>query len=279
MGTGVGQPARMDLIGEERGRAAQALDWLDATRAELVGLGVLLIGAAVVTGVLVWSATVHPDLVGPVDGEGAVAIGDDVESGEALARGPDGEGDDGLHDHGGSGAGAGQHGGGPDVGGRDGATADGAPAGDTGEVTVHVAGQVVDPGVVTLPAGARVTDAVAAAGGTTDEADLTRVNLARTVVDGEHVRILAEGEEEPPPLADGPTGATSATDPTAAEGDSGGPLDINRASASELQALPGIGPALARVGISYVRSGAWTSPPPQRSTPASPATSTTTTSG
>lgn len=234
----------MDLIGEERGRAARALDWLDATRAELVGLGVLLLGAVVVTAVLVWSATVRPDLTGPVDpAAGAAGVGDDVGGGDGTTDGDaggetggDAGGQHGGHGPGGSGEVA-------DGGATYDAAAGGASAGDTGEVTVHVAGQVAEPGVVTLPAGARVTDAVAAAGGTTDEADLTRVNLARTLVDGEHVRILAEGEEEPPPV-DEPAGATSGTDAAAAGADAG-PVDINRASAAELQVLPGIGPALA----------------------------------
>lgn len=100
------------------------------------------------------------------------------------------------------------------------------------EVVVHVVGEVVTPGVVRLTAGARVADAVEAAGGPTPGADVTALNLARTVVDGEQIRVPAPGE------------AVAAADPSAA-GATPGPLDLNAATETELDALPGIGPVLA----------------------------------
>lgn len=100
-----------------------------------------------------------------------------------------------------------------------------------GEVVVHVVGQVAAPGVVRLPAGARVTDAVDAAGGALAGADLSALNLARTVVDGEQVVVPAPGDE--------PAAAAVAAGPV------DGRVDLNTADAAALDALPGIGPVLA----------------------------------
>lgn len=102
-------------------------------------------------------------------------------------------------------------------------------------VTVHVVGAVARPGVVELPGSARVVDAVAAAGGATVLADVGQLNLARTVTDGERIEVPQRGTGP----SDGPTGTSSAFD-----GD--GRLDLNRASAQELESLPGIGPVLAQ---------------------------------
>jgi competence protein ComEA len=111
-------------------------------------------------------------------------------------------------------------------------------------VVVHVVGQVVAPGLVTLPAGARVADAVDAAGGPTDEADLSALNLARTVVDGEQLRVPAPGEEVlPPPAAGGTDGTSGASGGAAATGSA--VVDLNSADEATLDTLPGIGPALA----------------------------------
>jgi competence protein ComEA len=108
-----------------------------------------------------------------------------------------------------------------------------APVGTTSaKIVVHVIGQVAAPGVVKLAAGARVAEAIEAAGGPTGEANLTGVNLARVLVAGEQVVVPRPGEE-----VARPAGAGVAT---------AGPLDLNTASAAELDALPGIGPVLAQ---------------------------------
>jgi competence protein ComEA len=116
------------------------------------------------------------------------------------------------------------------------ATAEPEPTASTdATVWVHVVGQVTSPGVVALPAGSRVGEAVAAAGGALPDADLAGLNLAAVVPDGAQVRVPAPGEA--------PEGA-------AVEAVGGGPaadgtVDVNTAGSGELQTLPGIGPVLA----------------------------------
>jgi competence protein ComEA len=136
-----------------------------------------------------------------------------------------------------------------------GPTAGAAPAPDTGAGTdgpvfVHVAGAVAAPGVVQLPAAARVVDAVAAAGGLRADADPDRVNLAAPLVDGSRVVVPAVGQEPPPESATVPptgagTGSAAGTDGTAAAAAPGTPLDLNTATAEQLDTLPGVGPATA----------------------------------
>jgi len=99
---------------------------------------------------------------------------------------------------------------------------------------VHVAGEVVRPGLYRLAAGARVADAVAAAGGATGAAALGSLNLARPLEDGEQLVV-------PGPAAAGATPGAR-TD---------GKVDLNRASPAELDALPGIGPVLAARIVAY----------------------------
>jgi competence protein ComEA len=74
-----------------------------------------------------------------------------------------------------------------------------ATAASSGQVAVHVAGRVRRPGLVRLPAGSRVHDAIRAAGGVTAGADLNAVNLARKLTDGEQIRVPAPGDPPPPP--------------------------------------------------------------------------------
>ena len=130
-------------------------------------------------------------------------------------------------------------------------------------VIVHVTGHVKDPGIVRLGAGARVFDALAQAGGATKKADLSQVNLARPLTDGEQVYIPARGEPgasggAPPapgsPAVPGTSGAVGnplvpaspAVPGSPAGTASGGALiDLNSADAQALQTLPGIGPVLA----------------------------------
>lgn len=120
----------------------------------------------------------------------------------------------------------------------------------SGSVLVHVMGAVAAPGVYELPGGARLVDAVAAAGGTAEDADTTLVNLARPVADGEQVRIPRVGETPPP--ASGTAEAHTATTGTGPAGThAAGMVNLNTASASELEALPRIGPAMAERIIAY----------------------------
>ena len=112
------------------------------------------------------------------------------------------------------------------------------------EVVVDVAGAVARPGLVRLRPGARVAEAVAAAAGPTADADVTSLNQARVLADGEQVRVPRAGE---PVLAlPGPSGAAR----PAGTGSSA-PVDINRASTVELEALPGVGPATATAIVAW----------------------------
>lgn len=97
-----------------------------------------------------------------------------------------------------------------------------------GPLTVYVSGAVREPQVLSLPPGSRVQDAIASAGGPLASADLDRVNLAEELRDGMQV-YLAERGRPSPALATG--------DPR---------IDVNRATADELQGLPGVGPVLAQ---------------------------------
>ncbi len=111
---------------------------------------------------------------------------------------------------------------------------------------VYVSGAVVQPDVYTLPPESIVKDAIVAAGGTSAEADLNRINLARRLRDEEQVYVPKLGEESPlvaPPLSD-----TSAPSPSAQPG---AKVNINTATAAELETLPRIGPALAQRIIEY----------------------------
>ena len=113
-----------------------------------------------------------------------------------------------------------------------------ASAGEHADVVVYVSGAVASPGVLTLPASSRVIDAITAAGGATPEADLESINLARILVDGEQIRVGVVGESPPP------ASAGTGTDAQAC-------VRLATATETELQTLPGVGPALAQRIISY----------------------------
>lgn len=132
-----------------------------------------------------------------------------------------------------------------------------APSATPPRLSVHVAGAVRRPGLVSLTEGARAADAVAAAGGLLPEAAPAAVNLAAPLQDGQQlwVPLAAEagGSSRPASaLAPPAGGSTSPSAPAAALAESPpgglagpGQLDLNQASAAELEQLPGIGPALA----------------------------------
>lgn len=115
-----------------------------------------------------------------------------------------------------------------------------APENASGEVVVHVAGAVSSPGVYTLPADSRVDDAVRAAGATAD-ADLSQLNLAQKLADGQKITVPVAGATP----ADGSSAATTA------DSDNGGLININTATQEELESLPSIGEVRAQAIITY----------------------------
>jgi competence protein ComEA len=184
---------------------------------------VVLMGANSGSLVSVTAAGGDSPSIGPTDVGGSVTAGGD-------GGGPGGQSPDGS---------AGSAGGGPAP------DASGAPE----ELVVDVAGAVARPGLYRLAPGARVADAIAAAGGYGPRIDVaratTQLNLAARISDGD--QIIVPSRDDPPAGASSGTGAApgSATSPAPAHT---GPVDLNTATAAELDALPGIGPVtLAKI--------------------------------
>ena len=155
-------------------------------------------------------------------------------------------------------------------------SAQGGPSGEA-TVRVHVAGAVNNPGVYTLPAQGRAVDAIAAASGAAADADLDRVNLAGALSDGVQIYVPHRGETAAPAQIQPNGGTANAGQGNAANGaaqngaSQGGaqphpartltasgsaqkgstPVNINTATAEELQTLPRIGPAMAQRIIAW----------------------------
>lgn len=134
-------------------------------------------------------------------------------------------------------------------------TSNAEPSTDEDEIFVHVTGRVKKPGVYKLSPGQRIKDAVELAGGPQPDADLDQINLAAKATDSEKIIVPRKGSMMPvtmsptgavvhPPSSDGSSSSTTKTPAV---------INVNRASAEELQRLPGIGPVLAERLLEYRR--------------------------
>jgi competence protein ComEA len=186
-------------------RAAR-LSIFDPGRRGVKALAAVAVVVVLIAAVLAWRARprVDPVAVPPVDPQPAAAAGG-LAGGAARADHP---------------------------------AATGIPSAGA-EVVVAVAGKVRKPGLVRLPPGSRVADALQAAGGANPGVDVALLNLARKVVDGELILVGVT----PPPGTPVATGAAAAP---AGGAPAGGPVNLNTATLAELDTLPGVGPVLAQ---------------------------------
>jgi len=139
----------------------------------------------------------------------------------------------------------------------------GATAKPDQPVVVSVVGLVHTPGLVTLAPGARIADALKAAGGTTDGADTVGLNMARQVDDGEQIVVgIAPVKGQPPVLGSSVSSGTAAPGPPGAGSHPGRPgrpdkpggpaaVNLNTATVQQLDALPGVGPVTAAAIVAW----------------------------
>lgn len=128
-----------------------------------------------------------------------------------------------------------------------------SPPADASAV-VSVVGLVAKPGLVTLPPAARVADALAAAGGALAGADLTGLNMARRVADGEQIVVGIAAPPGVPPAMGSSISSPAGADATPSDGPGGAesaPIDLNAATVDDLDALPGVGPVTAAAIVAW----------------------------
>ena len=122
------------------------------------------------------------------------------------------------------------------------------------EVIIHITGSVKNPGIVRLKEGSRIEDAIEAAGGLTENADISKVNLAYVVDDGTKIKIPSSQEEDigDEEIIDSGSGENIIIEEnTTSSNKSSQTININKATETELQTLPGIGASLASRIIEY----------------------------
>jgi competence protein ComEA len=210
--------------GDAEGGRRFGLRAFDPGRRGARALAVVAALVVVIAAVMAWRARPQVDSVAPpafdVTASAGDAAGGGGPAGAAGGGGPVGD----------------AAGGGPGGDAAGGGTA-AAMASGPAEVVVAVGGKVRKPGLVRLPGGSRVADAIDAAGGADPGVDVALLNLARKVVDGE---LILVGVTPPP-------GAVVATGPAAGGSPApGAPVNLNTATLSELDGLPGVGPVLAQ---------------------------------
>lgn len=121
-------------------------------------------------------------------------------------------------------------------------------------VVIHITGSVKNPGIVKLKEGSRIEDAIEAAGGLTENADITKVNLAYIVEDGTKIKIPSASEEDigDDDIIDSKSGDNIIIEEnTVSSNNSTQTININKATEKEFETLPGIGPSLASKIIEY----------------------------
>lgn len=115
-----------------------------------------------------------------------------------------------------------------------------SPAPSSSKFFVHLVGEVKNPGVYLLPSGSRLFEAVALAGGFTSNADQSSVNLVRPLIDGEQILVLERATAKGLLSPQGSSGGLTSASGSALK------INLNQATANQLDSLPGIGPAIAQ---------------------------------
>lgn len=120
------------------------------------------------------------------------------------------------------------------------------------EIYIHIAGEVQNPGVITLPKGSRIADAIEKAGGTTENADVSKINLVYILSDGQKLKIPSIYDEKD----DQQNYIITNTEGNIIQGETNGKeikgkININTASQTELETITGVGPSLASKIITY----------------------------